>query len=144
MVAYSFKRLFVPAIKAGLSSVALSFDPRPKLQTIRAIGRRRHARVGAALQLYCGMRSRDCFKIGDARCIAVSSIRVHVRSEIIEIHRVDAADSLIDRAAALDAFAIKDGFESWPDMKTFWLEEHGETTRLGPFVGLLIEWEPLS
>ena len=46
MVAYSFNKRFIQPIRVGLSSVSLSFDCPPKLQTMRAIGRRRHARPG--------------------------------------------------------------------------------------------------
>lgn len=141
MVAYSFKRRFVAPIRAGLSSVRLSWDPHPKRQTIRAIGKRRHARPGETLQLYHGMRSRECFKIGDASCIAADGIRLFIRSEIIEIRRAAGNSELIDKAGKLDAFAQDDGFDDWADMRAFWLQEH-DGKHLGPFIGVLIQWEP--
>lgn len=108
MVAYSFKKRFVAPIRAGLglimkddkgnwlqcesviddgATVSHPFDPykdlapeaRPKRQTIRAIGKRRHARPGETLQLYTAMRTKQCEKIGEARCIAVLPIRIVVK-----------------------------------------------------------------
>lgn len=74
MVAYSFKKRFVDPIRVGLSSVSLSFDCQPKRQTIRSIGKRRHARPGETLQLYTAMRTKQCRKIGDARCMGVEGV----------------------------------------------------------------------
>lgn len=145
MVAYSFKRRFVTRIQVGLGQIehipATEFIP--KRQTIRAVGKRRHAKPGEILQLYHGMRSSKCFKIGDARCVAVDEIRLFMRSEIIEIRRSDSFSSLIDKPGALDSFACDDGFEDWADMRQFWREEHA-SKRLGAFVGLLVRWEPLT
>ncbi len=141
MVAYSFKRRFVSAIKLGLGgsvTIGPDEDPfmRPKRQTIRAVGKRRHARAGETLQLYHGMRSSDCFKIGEARCTKVSEIRLYIHSEWIEIK----GESELRKGKQLDAFARDGGFEDWAAMRAF--EEHG-SKQLGPFVGLLIQWETL-
>lgn len=87
MVAYSYKAGFVAPIRVGLGLAVLDLhyelggylpgQPiRPKRQTIRANGRRRHARPGEALQHYHGMRTTKCFKIGDARCKGVSDVRL--------------------------------------------------------------------
>lgn len=141
MVAYTFKRRFVERIRSGLSSVRLSWDPEPKLQTIRAIGKRRHARPGEALQLYHGMRSRDCFKIGDAKCTRVREIRISF-CNVAEGRIVVGDNPAIVSQAGLDDFAKRDGFDDWPDMQQFWREEHGDLKRLGPFVGILVEWAP--
>ena len=53
MVAYSLKPRFIPPILSGA-----------KRQTIRAISRRRHAIPGETLQLYTGMRTKQCRLIG--------------------------------------------------------------------------------
>lgn len=140
MVAYSFKRRFVDPIRVGLSSVSLSFDCAPKRQTIRAIGKRRHARPGETLQLYTGMRTRQCAKIGEAHCTAVSDIRIWIETGQVRI----AGKSDIINPASLNLFARADGFVDWSDMQAFWRSEHGDLTRLGPFVGVLIRWEPLA
>lgn len=143
MVAYSFKRRFVDPIRVGLSKVSLSFDCAPKQQTIRAVGKRRHARPGETLQLYTGMRTRQCEKIGDARCTTVVEIRIAVEAGcIVTAPRTDRSQ-VIKSPAYLDKFAVNDGFADWPDMQAFWRDEHGDLTRLGPFVGLLILWEPI-
>jgi hypothetical protein len=135
MVAYSFKGRFVDPIRVGLSQVSLSFDCRPKRQTIRAIGKRRHARPGETLQLYCGMRSPQCFKIGDARCTEVLPIRIVVGKHTLP---TELAGKHIG-GGHLHDFARADGFEHGEDMHAFWLDEHG----LGEFKGVLIRWEPL-
>lgn len=136
MVAYSFKKRFVDPIRVGLSSVSLSFDCPPKRQTIRAIGKRRHARPGETLQLYTGMRTRQCEKIGDARCISVERI-------VIKVPRDDAwlAVKMGDAPSfeAGDDFAIADGFQNINDMWLFWFDAHGP----GNFEGVLIKWEAL-
>lgn len=138
MVAYSFKRRFVDRIRVGLSSVSLSFDPPPKLQTIRAVGKRRHARPGETLQLYHGMRSSDCFKIGDARCTSVEPIVIKVPLDDAWL-AVKIGDG--EEFVAGDVFAQADGFPSIEDMWQFWREEHADAR---VFRGLLIKWEPLA
>lgn len=81
MVAYSFKRQFVAPIRIGLGKEVFdaayrsdSVVLRPKRQTIRAIGKRRHARVGETLQLYTAMRTKQFQLIGKARCTVVRHI----------------------------------------------------------------------
>lgn len=144
MVAYSFKRRFVDPIRVGLSRVSLSFDCAPKCQTIRSIGRRRHARPGDTLQLYHGMRTKQCFKIGEARCVNAVGVRIHVNGGRITIAPGTREENSFDKTVQLDAFAQRDGFADWTEMQSFWRDEHGDVVRLGPFVGMLILWEPLA
>lgn len=140
MVAYSFKARFVNAIKAGLGRpVNDPYMPSPKLQTIRAIGKKCHARPSENMQLYHGLRTKLCFQIGIARCTSVSSIRIQVGLGIISVDDYPA----IRDPDELAAFAQSDGFASWPDMQSFWQQEHGDIARLGPWTGLLIKWEPI-
>lgn len=146
MVAYSFKRRFVDPIRIGLRLDPNDAPPdfvRPKHQTIRAIGKRRHARPSETLQLYTGMRTRQCEKIGDARCVNVVGVRIHVNGGRVTIAPGTRDENAFDKTPQLDAFAQRDGFSDWLEMQEFWREEHGDTVRLGPFVGLLILWEPL-
>lgn len=143
MVAYSFKQRFIKPIEAGLSSVALSFDPPPKRQTIRAIGKRRHARAGEILQLYYGMRTKQCRSIGVARCVSAHEIRISIGGGNIVIAPGTEDFELIRGRDHLNEFARSDGFADWPDMQEFWRQEHGDLTRLGPFVGVMIRWEPI-
>ena len=123
MVAYSFNPRFETAIREGW-----------KTQTIRATGRRAHARPGDTLQLYCGMRTAHCRKIvEDVRC-----------TDVLKIVITFGNDGGIDRITTdgvpvrdLDAFAQRDGFIDSDDMAAFWRKEHG---RLEVFHGLVIEW----
>lgn len=140
MVAYSFRERFIKPIQVGLSSVQLSFDPPPKRQTIRAIGKRRHARPSEILQLYYAMRTKQCRSIGVARCTDVKNIRISIETNKVEIEE-DIWREIRTRSA-LNQFARSDGFEDWADMQAFWRKEH-RGKRVGPFVGVMIEWEPI-
>jgi hypothetical protein len=122
MVAYSFDKRFAPVIIAGA-----------KQQTIRA-RRKRHARPGEALQLYTGMRTRQCVKIiVDPVCESASSISIWFSD-------VPEENSLIidgvDYDGDLNDFARADGFANWPEMRAFW-ERHHDTVY---FEGVLIRW----
>lgn len=143
MVAYSFQAQFIGPIRAGLGIEHLNErgkivipGPKPKLQTIRAIGKRRHARPGETLQLYYAMRTRQCFKIGEARCTEVADIRVWPYSGQIRI----AGKSDIINPDSLNLFARADGFVDWADMRQFWLKHH---PGVHDFSGVLIRWKPL-
>lgn len=137
MVAYSFKKRFVTPIKVGLGQIEHipGTEYVPKRQTIRAIGKRRHARPGETLQLYSGMRTKQCFKIGEARCKAVRRIRIDVREHSMPT----SIEGQHIGGGRLRDFAQADGFAHAEDMLAFWKENHG----LGVFDGILIEWEPL-
>lgn len=152
MVAYSYKGRFVAPIRVGLGLPVHDehleiggYQPgqliRPKRQTIRASGRRRHARIGETIQHYYGMRSQKCFKIGEAQCSAASMIRLFIHTERVLIYQ-HARVTEYRKPRDLDMFARDDGFDDWSGMRGFWLDEH-DGKQLGPFVGLLIQWEPL-
>lgn len=132
MVAYSFKKQFIEPILAGLGELE---NVPPKRQTIRSVGRRRHARPGETIQLYTAMRTKQCRKLGEALCKSVEPIRIFVHQAVIEV-----GGRKIGTPASLDDFARSDGFTSWAEMQKFWFAEHEETVRLGPFVGVLIRW----
>jgi len=170
MVAYSFKRRFVTPIRLGLgllmqdpkgnwlrtscviepgALVGVPFDPekhldpsaRPKRQTIRAIGKRRHARPGETVQLYYGMRTKQCEKIGEGRCIAALPIRIVVKEHSMPtwIGGAFVGAGSAEYPGGLHELAQRDGFEGSGDMHEFWKAEHG----LGEFNGVLIKWAPL-
>jgi uncharacterized protein YqfB (UPF0267 family) len=110
MVAYSFQKRFAEPILAGTKS-----------QTIRA-DRKRHARPGEELQLYTGMRTKHCRLIARVQCIGIRPITL------------DLAEDMPD------AFAHRDGFADWEDMRAFWRQFHpGVET----FTGVLILWDPI-
>jgi hypothetical protein len=154
MVAYSYKARFVAPIRVGLGLPVLhehlelgGYHPvqviKPKRQTIRAYGLRRHVRPGETLQHYHAMRQPKCFKIGDARCVSVDDIRLFIRSERIAIRDESGSLTEFRTPRELDRFAGRDGFGDWADMRAFWLEEH-DGKHLGPFRGVLVRWVPLQ
>ena len=142
MVAYSFQKMFAPQVE-GLT----------KLQTVRA-QRKRHARVGEAVQLYTAMRTKYCRKLvtPDPICFWLDDIRLEITPETIagiEINGHELSD------AEIETFAIADGFSparlatpeagwNWkPEttarqlMALFWEAARG----LGPWQGVVIHWE---
>lgn len=141
MVAYSFKKRFIEPIRWGLG-LGLDFGDTvpaaPKRQTIRA-DRRRHARPGEEVQLYTGMRTRQCRLIGRARCTSIAGIRIHFDGDGC----VSVDDYPAIRYGDLDAFAEADGFANWQEMKDFWRENHPKSLLLGGFKGVIIKWEAL-
>jgi hypothetical protein len=145
MVAYSYKARFVAPIAVGLGIeiprwpnlvIPAGLKILPKRQTIRALGLRRHARPGETLQLYYAMRTKQCRKIGDARCTSTHSLTIDVRDHSMST-RLDGAHI---SGGYLRDFAMSDGFAHAEDMLEFWKAEHG----LGKFEGVLIRWEPLE
>lgn len=136
MVAYSFKRQFQEPIQTGA-----------KMQTVRGF-RARHARPGEPIQLYCGMRTRACFKlIPDPICTEVREVMIKVsrcKCGLALISRIEIDGRSLDYKSIIE-FAKADGFESSyhgntaeQRMADFWLEHHGP----GTFQGVLIKWEP--
>lgn len=142
MVAYSFNPRFVEPIRVGLGYKLVMGDVAPKRQTIRAHkkGRGRHAQPGEELQLYCGMRTRQCFLIGKARCIDVQLIFIVVEAPLIRIG--PGIGRSYQRVSELDEFARGDGFADWREMALFWYEHHHAD--MNDFHGVIIKWEPLE
>jgi hypothetical protein len=124
MVAYSFKSMFAPKILDGT-----------KRQTIRA-DRKRHVRPGEELQLYTGMRTRQCRLIARVTCEELARVRLMFEDMLVFING-DVAFEPRD----VDVFARRDGFEDWPSMRWFWQTEHGA---INEFEGVLITWKPLA
>lgn len=125
MVAYSFKARFAEPILTN-----------QKLQTIRAVGKRRHAGAGSALQLYTGMRTKQCRLVATRTCTSVHQILLLIMPNAEIEARIDGK-MLSD--LDLMALARADGFGSVEDMWLFWRENHKGLNR---FEGLLIKWEP--
>lgn len=139
MVAYSFKERFIRPIEIGLGSVQLSWDPAPKRQTIRANGKRRHAREGETLQLYYAMRTKQCRLIGRARCTEALPIKLWFGAS--DELGVDIAGDYFCGSTAVKEFSQSDGFENTKEMVDFWRKEHASVEY---FEGVLIRWEPLT
>ena len=110
MAAYNFQKQFAPLIRAGT-----------KTQTIRPVGKRRHARPGEPIQLYTGMRTRACRKIltDDPVCLAVSPIALDFTAE----PRI-VVDGAAVEPSQLDAFARADGFASLDEMREFFVGQY--------------------
>lgn len=123
MVAYSFQTRFVRPILAGT-----------KCQTIRG-HRKRHARPGEGMQLYTGMRTRQCRLITRAECVSVHEIEIFVHSFCLLSVDMDG----VPFEGCMNDFAIADGFTGLADMWGFWNHVHG----WGDFTGVLLRWSPL-
>lgn len=117
MVAYNFQRQFADAVEAGA-----------KRQTIRATGKRRHARPGDPLQLYTGMRSKACRKLREAVC--VQSVPVHISED-----GVVTWDGQQLPGAQVASLALQDGFPDIAAFLDFFRTSHGL-----PFQGVCISW----
>lgn len=125
MPAYSFKKQFAEPILSNR-----------KLQTIRAVGRRRHARAGERMQLYTGMRTKSCRLVATRICASVHEILLLIEPHFVITARIDGV--LLDEIATIK-LAHADGFATMADMWAFWRENHKGIDR---FDGLLIKWEP--
>lgn len=112
MVSYSFQRQFIAPIQAGT-----------KVQTIRAVGKRRHARVGQMIQLYFAMRTKHCCKIIDDKpCLRVDRVRLNLGLKTVVIG--PDGGPLLTSAKDLDRFAVADGFGDWGELDAFWAKFH--------------------
>ena len=123
MVAYNFKPQFVPLIESG-----------KKTQTIRAIGKKRHAKPGERLQLYTGMRQPGCRKIiADPVCVSVANVRIkYDYSGLLPEPKITSGMYDINPYA----LAPDDGFSDVGAFMDFFEDTHGL-----PFEGVLIKWK---
>jgi hypothetical protein len=127
MVAYSFNPRFIEPIRQGL-----------KTQTIRSHSEARQPRPGQLLQLYTGMRTKNCRRIlPDVPCLTVMKVRITFDLGQRPVIGRITTDGVPVRD--LDAFAIRDGFTDIEDMSAFWRDHHPQATAAG-FEGVLIEW----
>jgi len=119
MVAFNFKAQFADDVESG-----------KKRQTIRQKCR---CRIGDALQLYTGMRTKNCRKLRDAACLDVVS--VIIGDDPFGRLRVIVGGREI-RGGRLDQFVKADGFARRMDLRDFFAVQYGL-----PFNGWLIKWE---
>lgn len=133
MVAYSFQKQFADAVALGT-----------KRQTVRA-ARQRHARVGEAIQLYTGIRSRSCQKLieRDPVCIRVDEIEIGISDAISAKIDSIVINGIPLKQNEIEAFARADGFKpralGWTarhSMGKFFKKYHG----FGTFRGVVIHW----
>lgn len=138
MVAYGFKTQFAEPIIDG-----------SKTQTIRAVGKRRHARPEERLQLYTAMRTKQCRKIGEADCFLVLNITIDFDTVSIKTDQWSIGPgrrSNRPRSASvqrqLDDFARMDGFADWSEMLAFWQKNHFKRKMPhGRWKGVLVRWK---
>lgn len=129
MVAYNFKPQFAPLVEAG-----------EKRQTIRAMGKRRHANPGEALQLYTGQRTRQCRKLLDATCAEATPIIIRMDPD--KGLDIKLYGQWLPTFAELEAFAFADGFgrntgEAIDEFIRFF---EGRLEADNCFHGVLIKW----
>ncbi len=113
-----------------------------KRQTVRATAR---CKPGDRLQLYTGMRTKACRKLGEAVCEAVFPVTIGDWShEAFLLFPADAqlfargfyrAEGKLPRRAARDRFARADGFSSFEACAAFFRRQYGL-----PFAGHVIVW----
>ena len=119
MVAYNFKSCFADDVENG-----------KKRQTVRANGKRSHAKPGQSLQLYTGMRTKGCRKLLDTECKKSIPVRIEDSAFKGQAH-------VVLNGVSVNAFrfAEADGFKSVESMLDFFRDTHGL-----PFEGTLISW----
>lgn len=124
MVAYNFKSQFASLVESGA-----------KRQTIRALGKRRHAKPGELLQLYTGQRTRYCRKLLDATCGDVTPILMNITPEnglTVFLGGIDC--EIFDLIALAKADGFGQGEADPLDEFIRFFEDRM------PFEGVLIEW----
>lgn len=122
MVAYNFKKRFANDVEAGR-----------KRQTIRA-GEPR-CKVGDALQLYTGMRTKACRKLRDAVCAEVRTITITHEDHTYRGHGIILNRQRLETPADGRSLARADGFENVYQMCQWFDETHGL-----PFDGHVVNW----
>jgi AraC-like DNA-binding protein len=118
MTAYNFKAQFADDVESGR-----------KKMTIRARRKDGHIpRSGGNLQLYYGMRTKQCRKLRDAICEFTQEVRMTDAG--MKVNGVALHPNRILQIAKAD------GFDSIESFREFFRKEHGF-----PFLGDLITWE---
>lgn len=136
MVAYSFQARFAEPILAGTKGGTIRAARKPRTQPYARPRPGGHAVPGEDLQLYTGMRTKQCRLIARKQCLEVEPIRMDLSyPERIEL----LTSKIVLRALEARDFAIFDGFESLGAMAEFWREAHGDLY----FDGWHVRWLPL-
>lgn len=113
-----------------------------KRQTIRARRKDfRNPKRGDRLYLYTGMRTKQCRKLGEARCLSVEGIQVlgDKPSGEYGVFTYDRNWPGRTTEKRHELLARNDGFESFDEMLDWFRKTHGL-----PFDGLLIRWGKVS
>jgi hypothetical protein len=102
MVLYGFKKKFALLVENGY-----------KPHTIRDDRKTRHARPGEALQLYAGLRTKQCRKLIDPDPICWAVLPIKINSEL----KMLFIDGMLIRNSELAELIRRDGFD---DSREFW------------------------
>ena len=121
MTALNFKARFADAVGRG--------EKRQTIRAQRADGRR--FKLGERLQLFTGMRTQSCRRLGEGIVTAVLPVEIAFRREGLRF----ALGTVAQTDAQIKAIALADGFEDADAMLDFLIGEHGL-----PFRGWLIRW----
>lgn len=131
MVALNFKSQFAEDVELGR-----------KCRSIRAPRKDgRDPKEGDRIQLYTGMRTKACEKLGEVTCsrvrlVEIDHMGVKVDGRLLYGGDAPAYSGFTDPCERYDNdFARADGFDGFQDMCEFFEKTHGL-----PFKGLLIEW----
>lgn len=128
MVALNFIKQFADDVESG-----------EKTQTIRKQGKRAAPEVGSTIQLYTGMRTKQCRLLGSGRVLRCQPIII--RPWVNELLLHDWASDrwvIFDSDKSLSKFSSKDGFESISAFFEYF-KKVADNDR--SFRGNLIEWE---
>lgn len=130
MVAFNFQKQFAEDVESG-----------KKRHTIRARGKRREPIVGEELQLYTGMRTKQCRLLKRTVCklVEVIEIRSHRRHVLIGTPSGDSYQFNRLTDGAIETLALSDGFNSVDAFFDFFKTSPGDY-----FNGFLIHWEPTN
>lgn len=163
MVAYSFQKRFVGRIQAGLEPGP--WVPGMKRHTLRRDRVRGHAKPGDATQLYTGMRTKYCYRLGVAECCASFPVTLVVgQDDGLSIFRrgYHAPGPCHDHlpmpvrwllaaglgepldSEAMEEFAQADGFASTAEMRAFFEAPKGIEDGTFELPLTLVAWRPLT
>ena len=117
MVAYSFQRRFAGPILDGSKGGTIRAPRKWRYGAGPSAEIGGHAYPGQELQLYTGMRTKQCRLITRKTCLVVDRVRLHFGCREIALASLER---YLRATAELDAFARFDGFADFEDMTTFW------------------------
>lgn len=124
MPAYNFQKRFVPMILSGRKNT-----------TIRARRKHGNAEPGKSVQLYTGMRTKQCRKIiNDPLCYQVTPIIIDIDKQL-NLQIVLANRQLLG-PEKFD-LVYSDGFDTLDQFAAFFISQYELPAQL-----YLIEWEP--
>lgn len=126
MPALNFKKEFAEAVELG-----------EKRQTVRAHRKdgRAHAKVGDAIKLYTGMRTKGCRLLASAKVTRIDKIWMDATSMKLNDRPVYSTISDRSDPPTDNEFARADGFDGFTEMACWFEGVHGL-----PFEGVVIYW----